>query len=101
MNREEAKKRAEVMLAYAEGKMIQYSLDDILWVDTDEPQFASDTHYRIKPEPAEAWIIYDRDGEMWGAYSSKEDAEIALNYHNDLSNDCESELCTLRHFKEC
>lgn len=53
MTKEKARKAAEVMLAYADGKEIElfskYSND---WVKVDDPNFEWDsTDYRIKPEP--------------------------------------------------
>ncbi len=53
MNRDEARKAAEVMLAYAEGKEIEFKAPD----ETDynpsvEPLFNWDSFdYRVKPEP--------------------------------------------------
>lgn len=55
MTREEAKEAAEVMLAYAEGKEIQYkNHEGDSWCEIvyGEPEFNWDrTEYRIKPEP--------------------------------------------------
>ena len=53
MNRNEARKAAEVMLAYADGKEIEYkngALKD--WSITSVPTFNwGSNDYRIKPEP--------------------------------------------------
>ena len=54
MTRENAKKQAEVMMAYAEGKPIQ--VKDVCsygpWEDTVNPLFDwSSRNYRVKPEP--------------------------------------------------
>ena len=54
MNREEARKAAEVMLAYADGKGIEFTgLDEEVWADVDKPAFNwynNSSRYRIKPE---------------------------------------------------
>ena len=54
MNRSEAREAAEVMLAYADGKEIEFTgLDEEVWVDVDKPAFNwynNISRYRIKPE---------------------------------------------------
>ncbi len=51
MTREEAKKAAEVMLAYADGKEIEQKWDG-QWVKNKKPKFNwGFDNYRIKPEP--------------------------------------------------
>lgn len=53
MTREEARKAAEVMMAYADGKEVEY-YDDLLecWESSDNICFNwYDTKYRVKPEP--------------------------------------------------
>ena len=54
MNRDEARKAAEVMLAYADGKEIEFTgLDEEVWTDIDSPAFNwynNFSRYRIKPE---------------------------------------------------
>ena len=56
MNREEARKAAEVMLAYADGKEVEWSHQDgngcwLRWVKIDSPGFNwIDNDYRIKSE---------------------------------------------------
>lgn len=48
-------KHAEFIHAWADGKMIQMSIDGRKWIDITSPAWAWDTHeqveYRIKPEP--------------------------------------------------
>ena len=58
MTREEARKAAEVMMAYAEGKKIEYKSNAIMndkWFGYDDnslPKFNwRENDYRIKPEP--------------------------------------------------
>lgn len=53
MTREKARKAAEVMLAYADGKEIElfsrYAMD---WIKADAPNFNWESiNYRIQPEP--------------------------------------------------
>ena len=50
MTREEAKRRAELYSALAEGKTIQLFTNGI-WEDAKNPTFESGAMYRIKPEP--------------------------------------------------
>ena len=55
MNREEAKKAAEVMLAYADGKTIECFVDNSIgWVEGSEsPKFNwDDFDYRVKGTPS-------------------------------------------------
>ena len=53
MTREEARKAAEVMLVYADGKEIEWrSKSSGCWESITTPSFGWDeTDYRIKPEP--------------------------------------------------
>ena len=57
MDRNEARKAAEVMLAYADGKEIEWSHQDgdgcwLKWVKADSPGFDwINNDYRIKPQP--------------------------------------------------
>ncbi len=51
MTREEARKAAEVMLAYADGKEIEVKMGD-KWVSSYKVSFNwFDFEYRVKPEP--------------------------------------------------
>ncbi|MGN1158036.1 MAG: hypothetical protein ACI4TK_17820 [Agathobacter sp.] len=53
MTREEARKNAEVMCAYSEGKAIEILLDDGTWGEMDEPDFDFiHNDYRVKKEPS-------------------------------------------------
>jgi hypothetical protein len=54
MTRERAKEWLPLMVAYANGKQIQYrplSNPEHEWRDTETPQWSEFTEYRIKPEP--------------------------------------------------
>jgi hypothetical protein len=41
----------EVILAFLEGKEVQYQMTSGEWVDDDEPTFLEISDYRIKPQP--------------------------------------------------
>ena len=53
MKRNEARKAAEVMLAYAGGKEVEYKNEALKdWSSTSVPNFDWSKHeYRIKPQP--------------------------------------------------
>ena len=52
MTREETREAVKVMVAYANGKGIQYLDDNNKWIDTPNPVFDwSRWAYRVKPEP--------------------------------------------------
>jgi len=79
MNRDEARKAAEVMLAYADGAEIQeaprpYTKSKYAWSDCDDPVFDWDCmSYRIKPKPREFWV----DPRTMNAYPFKPDLVVA------------------------
>ena len=54
MKKEEVRKRAKVMFAYADGKEIEFTgLDEEVWADAESPAFNwynNISRYRIKPE---------------------------------------------------
>ena len=56
MNREEARKRAEAMLAYADGAEIQIRGNAGNWIDSTDPMFIPNAEYRVKPKPRE-WYL--------------------------------------------
>lgn len=62
MTRDEAKKLLPIIQAYADGKVVQ-AFSSILnkWIDIENPAFR-DSEWRIKPEPMEVWLTFDRDG---------------------------------------
>lgn len=60
MNREEARKAAEVMLAHADGKEIECRILDGGWVTKTHQSFNwQEYEYRVKPEPREFWVKLD------------------------------------------
>lgn len=50
MIREEAKELLPIILAFVEGKQIEYSNDGEDWSETETPTWDTDLFYRIKPE---------------------------------------------------
>ena len=102
MTREEARKAAEVMLAYADGKKIEFLSDDG-WTFAPNPSFSWNDEavfYRIKPETKyrpfkdaeECWQEMQKH-QPFGWIKDKEDGhytlitcvdyEVCLNAHND------------------
>lgn len=51
MTREQARKAAEVMLAYANGKKVETMNIDGKWEEIEGPSFDWLNDYRVKPEP--------------------------------------------------
>ena len=99
MNREEAKKLAPVIQAYAEGKTVQYKTDDG-WHDSTYPGFSHYFEWRVKPETKEVWVIYDCNGRVRGACDSKDASEADLNYLNNPSNRYPGAPFTMHRFTE-
>ena len=50
MKREDAKANLELIIAFANGEIIQYLDLDDEWVDTDSPMFYDHGRYRVKPK---------------------------------------------------
>lgn len=62
-------KHYETILAYAEGKQIQYQNNhDGKWIDTGHPSFYDAYEYRVKPEPKPDVIKYTIIGVCKGGY---------------------------------
>lgn len=64
MNRERAKKLAPIIKGYAEGKVVQYLVNDT-WTTIVNPGFSADREYRLKPELREFWINKYKNGVMY------------------------------------
>jgi len=63
MNRQQAAELAPIMQAFADGKEVQYvSTAKNKWADAHNPSFVTSVKYRIKPEPREFWICFDKGG---------------------------------------
>ena len=69
MTREEAKRRAELYSAFAEGKIIQFKTTLGEWVDL-KPElicgFSESFRYRIKPKPNPKYRPFKNQEECWG-----------------------------------
>ena len=66
MTKEDIKKATEVMLAYAQGKIIQKQGADGKWIDCAHPMFDwAGYDYRIKPQmtdiQSKQWISVEDD----------------------------------------
>lgn len=65
MNKDTAKDYLPLVQALAEGKTIQYKLEDGEWADVPQPIFNEEvSSYRIKPEPKKQWyrVALFKDG---------------------------------------
>ena len=78
--REEARRKAEVMLAFADGAEIQYSVKGSCeWMHAEDVFWNwCGCDYRVKPKPREAWVVFD-SGDAWVAYKDEESARRAAS----------------------
>lgn len=90
MTREEARQAAEVMMAYADGREIEFNNSGVEnnhhWIETTEPIFNwSKRKYRMKPEPkyrpfktkAECWKEMGKHP-SFGWLKNKKNGDFAL-----------------------
>lgn len=76
MNRQEAKKLAPVIQAFADGKTVQaFSTSVLKWGEVQAPSFDPSIQWRVKPEPKEIWVNEYPNGESF-MYESKQAAEM-------------------------
>ena len=62
MNAQNAAQFLPLVQALADGKTIQQQSLDDGWHDQHDVHFGNDlSAYRVKPEPREFWICYDKD----------------------------------------
>lgn len=66
------------MQAFTEGKEIEYRTS-CGWFSTNEPTWALNYEYRIKPEPIDGWYIVHEDGCVWQSHKTKSEAMAGLN----------------------
>lgn len=85
MDKEQAKAKAAVLLAFAEGKTIEFRRIRAgeQWVEAKTPGFNFvEFEYRVAPAPRRLWRIEIGDPEKhtsnWGAYRSADAAKEAL-----------------------
>jgi len=89
MTREELIKNWECIVAFKEGKTIQW-YDNILhvWRDAESPDFYKDTAYRIKPEPKTYYILWSMSDAVWSArsiwYIRKLAEEAQREYYSEV-----------------
>lgn len=85
MNAEETKRAAQVMIAAADGKKIQFRFRNLIdgWHDLVFETAAWDWavhEYRIKPEPLEGWVnVYPKATPEWrvgGVHETKASADM-------------------------
>lgn len=79
--REEARRKAEVMLAFADGAEIQfcrYHWTNEDWDDVGHPSWNWDGNdYRVKPKPAEFWVVVANEiNSAVGVFQNRENAQI-------------------------
>lgn len=90
MNREEARKAAEVMIAYADGEEIEFSGNDKDWelcILTYDVYPNFDWHmfkYRIKPKPLECWALIRGDGEIEGYFNALDVDRVNVQHGEKL-----------------
>ena len=75
MTPDEMRYAAEVLLAAADGKQIQYYSNDCCWITCADTNFYFNRwKFRIKPEPRECWVNYYKEPPPL-AFASKKKAE--------------------------
>lgn len=92
--REEARRMAEVMLAFADGADVQLRLHDGgPWSYTGAPGWDWGTwDYRVKPSPREEWRVVDKYGNASDGYANA----VEARRHADC---CERNLRSLAPFR--
>jgi len=66
-------KHYETIVAWAEGKEIQFNVGDGIWRDWTEnscPSFCEHTEWRTKPEPNVVVELKAFDGDTWLGHNS-------------------------------
>lgn len=103
MTTERARELLPMIIAYSEGKTIQYFDKDGCWKDIIEPKFFSDGKYRIKPDKefrpfkdyTECWFemlrhepfawLRDKETGSYVAITSITDDDITISRFDDWS----------------
>lgn len=85
MDKHSAKDFLPLVQALAEGKTIQCRrAPGGAWYDTPTVSFDGDPkNYRIKPEPAVLWVLYDKQNRLRGTFEGAEDAAAYSGYVTD------------------
>ena len=85
MDKNNAKDFLPLVQALAEGKTIQYRKLSGEWIDAPTPPFHSHPDlYRIKPEPAVLWLVYDSRDRFRGTFESEAEATKYSGYVTGL-----------------
>lgn len=81
MDMKTAKERALVMLAFAEGKDIEfYNNHQQAWQYTINPMFETTVCYRVKPNKKTAWINIYKNPNRWTIhYDTEQEAQEAAD----------------------
>ena len=90
MTKDEARKAAEIMLAYADGEEIQYFDNYKEWRDIDEPSFdwaGKSDYYRIKAEPK--YRHFNSTEECWQEMQKHQ----PLGWVKDKEKECYFNIC--------
>ena len=74
LNKEQLKMHWKEIQAWADGKQIQYRIDDeCAWEDIDVPAFFPDCEYRVKPEPILIPFDYSDAEQLLGRVVTRKD----------------------------
>ena len=69
MTREDVDKQWEFIVAFKEGKQIQWQDDETnVWHNANTPSFDIRHTYRIKPEPKTCYILWVKVFSVWQSY---------------------------------
>lgn len=82
MDKSNAKDFLPLVQALAEGKTIQQRTGSgCAWHDVTSVSFGGDPqNYRIKPEPAVVWVLYDKQNRLRGTFESAAEAATYSRY---------------------
>lgn len=79
--REDARRKANVMLAFADGKQVESRwLENYDWVKRQtHPWNWQLFDYRVETEPLTLWIVFKSDGYVYEAYDNESAAKEAAS----------------------
>lgn len=82
MNRQQVNSHKTMMLAFIEGKDIEYSINSgRTWLRTVTPSWGLDINYRIRPDKKVLYAVYHDDGSHM--YSDPAKANLTTGLLND------------------
>lgn len=90
MDKSNAKDFLPLVQALAEGKTIQQRTGSgCAWHDVTSVSFGGDpTNYRIKPEPAAVWVLYNKQNRLRGTFESAAEAARFAARFSEYVTDC-------------